>query len=91
MGKPTAEQLKKALAEAARMREQGDDPNFVAKSLLNLNYRFRYLERVYEAAERFLNSGLAAAQHAELLKAIAQYKEAEIRSAAAGREPDWLE
>lgn len=91
MGKPTAEELKQALAEAGRMREQGDDSHFVAKALLNLNYRFGYLERVYQTAERYLNAGLSPALHAELVKNIAEYKEAEERSrAGGGREPDWL-
>ena len=91
MPKPTPEQLKEALAEAVRMREQGEDPHFVARTLLNLNYRGRYLEKVCETAERYLNTGLEPGLHSELVKAIAAYKEADARSSSTGQEPDWLE
>jgi hypothetical protein len=46
MGKPTDDELKQALEEVSRMREEGDDPRFVAKSLLNIYYRFKLLEKV---------------------------------------------
>ena len=35
MGRPSKEELASALAEAGRMREQGEDPHHVAKCLLN--------------------------------------------------------
>ena len=40
MGKPTQEELNHALEKAADMREHGQDPDFIAKSLLNLNFLF---------------------------------------------------
>ena len=80
MGKPTEEELKKALAEASRMREQGEDPHFVAKSLLNTHYRFKYLERVLHAAEHYLHSGQAVHEHTQLVKAINEYSAIEKRS-----------
>jgi hypothetical protein len=81
MGKPSDEELKKALAEASRMREHGDDPDFIAKALLNTYYRFKYLEKVLHAAEHFLHSGLAATEHSQLLKAIDEYRAIEKRTA----------
>ena len=76
MGKPTAEELKAALAEAARMREHGEDPHWLGKSLLNLNYRIRYLEDVMHKANLYLHSGEGAVEHAELVTAIDHAKTA---------------
>jgi len=81
MGKPSEEELKKALAEASRMREQGDDPHFVAKALLNLHYRSKYLEKVLHAAEHYLHSGQAVHEHSLLVKAIDEYRAIEKRTA----------
>jgi hypothetical protein len=77
MGRPTDAELREALAEASRMREAGDDPNFIAKTLLNLDYRMRYLQRVLRAADTFLRYGQEAALHTELLQAIDDAKRAE--------------
>ena len=44
MGRPSKEELASALAEAGRMREQGEDPHHVAKCLLNHDYRLKLLE-----------------------------------------------
>ena len=46
MGKPTPEELQKALTEAGRMREKGEDSHFLAKSILNMNFRIKILEKV---------------------------------------------
>lgn len=80
MTAPTREQLSIALEKAATMREKGEDPDFLAKSLLSLNYRFTELEHVYEALEHFLNSGQAAEAHAALVKAVEHFREVELRS-----------
>jgi len=77
MGKPTEDELAEAVAEAARMREQGEDPHFLAKSLLNLNYRIRFLQRVLQAADTFLHYGQEAKLHSELLRAIEEAKRVE--------------
>lgn len=70
MSMPTPEELQAALREAARMREQGEDPRYVAKSLLSLNYRMTYLMRVLEHAERYLQFGLSAQGHLNLQQAV---------------------
>ncbi len=69
MGKPTSEELQQALNEAARMREHNQDPHFLAKSLLNLNYRVGFLEKVMRAAELYLR-GEGVQEHAVLQRAI---------------------
>jgi len=84
MGKPTELELKDALEEAIRMREERDDPKFIAKALLNLNYRIGYLEKVKNAAERYVRFGLAEHEHTALLKALDEYKYAEALSKGDG-------
>lgn len=81
MGKPSEIELKSALDEASRMREQGEDPHFVAKTLLNTYYRNKYLEKVLHAAEHYLHSGQAVHEHSQLVKAIDEYHSIEKRTA----------
>ena len=91
MAKPTPEELKTALQHAVQMREQGEDIYFMAKSLLNLNYRIKYLEEVMDKAKLYLHSGEAAVEHGLLVNAI---EEAERASKAPGEEDEkkksWL-
>lgn len=91
MGMPSEEEVKAALAEAARMREQGEDPHFVAKTLLNLNYRMKYMERVLEAAELYFRSGMAVIENQRLRKAITEARAASARTASEERESFGLE
>lgn len=83
MGVPRAEELEAALAEARRMREQGNDPHHVAKALLNFHYRYQLMEKVVDAARHYMHSGLAPHEHATLVRAIEAVEKA---SSPAGRE-----
>ena len=74
MGKPTADELQQALDEAVRMRENDEDPQFIAKSLLNLQYRMGFLEKVMHAAELYLR-GEGGREHTLLLRAIEKAKQ----------------
>jgi hypothetical protein len=74
MGMPSKEELAIALAEAARMREEGDDPKFLAKALLNANYQVEQLRHVLTAVELYFNSGMAVAEHQKLRKAVESAK-----------------
>jgi len=85
MGKPTVVEFDTALRHAARLREQGEDIFYMAKTLLNLNYRMKYLVEVLDKAKFYLHSGEGAVAHELLVKAIA---EAELASMAAGEEDD---
>lgn len=87
MGKPTDEELQIALTEAARMREQGEDPHYIAKALLNLNYRIKYLEDVMRAAELYTHSGMGSTEHLKLVSAIKTYHALEQRSAGMDQHP----
>jgi hypothetical protein len=77
MGKPTADQLETALAQAAWLRENDMDEHFLGKSLLNLNYRLQLLERVMSEAKQYLHSGHSAQHHRTLLRAIERAETAE--------------
>ena len=81
MGVPTTEELQTALQEAARMREQGDDPHHIAKALLNHNYRIEKLEKVMHAAELYMRSGEGGHEHAELVRSIKAAKYASTSTA----------
>ena len=85
MGKPTEAEYESALTEAARMRESGEDPNFVAKTLLNLDYRFQHLEKVYEALEAWLHSGQSVQEHTRLMLLLDRYRNMDR---VPGEEPD---
>ena len=87
MGKPTDEEMEIALAEAARMREQGEDPHFLAKTLLNLNYRIKYLEDVMRAAELYTHSGMGSTEHLKLVSAIKTYHALDQRTAGMDQHP----
>ena len=81
MGKPTDAELKHALDKAADMREHGDDPDFLAKSLLNLNYRFGVWQKVIDATKRYLHSGQGSTEHARLVSALREAERIEAESA----------
>jgi hypothetical protein len=85
MGKPTPEELDTALAEAARLREQGEDANYLGKALLNHHYRLGLCEDLLTAAKRYMHSGEASRAHQELLRAI---ERAEAAARPEG-DPDW--
>jgi len=77
MGVPTEQEVQTALAAAAQMREQGDDPSHLAKVLLNHHYRLELLERVMQAAELYIRSGQSPQEHARLVRAIETARNAE--------------
>lgn len=77
MGKPTETELQQAVAAAIKMRETGADPDFVAKSLLNLNYRVKKLERVMTATRRYLHAGQSTSDHLHLIQALQAAEKAE--------------
>ena len=76
MGKPTQNELDKAMQTAAAMRESGADDKYMAKCLLNLSYRNTLLERVLQHAELYVHAGNDPHEHKLLLKAIKDVQEA---------------
>lgn len=79
MFKPTKEELARALVVAERIREAGEDPESVSKSLIYMNRRLEMLEKVFEAADKYMHFGQEEHEHAALLKAIKQAKEQEAK------------
>ena len=78
MGKPTQEQLQTAIDHAALLREQGEDIYYIAKALLNLNYRMKFYEDVLHKADLYLHSGEGAVEHAELVRAIERARKSDL-------------
>jgi hypothetical protein len=70
MAKPTETELQQAIVAAIHMRESNNDPDFIAKSLLNLNYRVQRLERVMTAARSYLHAGQSISDHRRLMQTI---------------------
>lgn len=70
MSRPDEKQLDIALAEAERMRDQNEDPQYLARSLLYLARRDNVLERLQSAVEHYLNSGHGQMEHSRLIKAL---------------------
>ena len=77
MSRPTEEELTLALEEAAKMRESGNDDYFIAKSLLNMNYRLEALEDVLSKVKHYLHSGHGSREHTLLVKAIEKAEKAD--------------
>ena len=76
MSKPSKDELEIALKQAVRLKEKRKDEFFMAKCLLNFNYRIRFLEDVLHKANLYLHSGDGAHEHAELVKAIERAEQA---------------
>lgn len=80
MSKPTEIELKTALVASATMKEHDKDPFFIAKTLLNHNFRLTYYEELFKAADLYMNHGQAEHERMKLLKCIEQIKEMESRT-----------
>lgn len=91
MSKPSETELKTALRKAIDMKEHGDDPDFMAKALLNHNYRLKYLVELLKIADRYMNHGMADHERTLLLNAINKANDAEARTAGFEREDFGLE
>lgn len=70
MHRPTEEQLHTALTAAGRLRDLDHDGHALGRSLLYLQHRNQALERVYEAAKRYLHSGQDQHTHVRLVQAV---------------------
>lgn len=81
MSKPSDSELETALRAVEKLKEHDNDTYFVAKSLLNLNYRMKYYEELLTSADRYMNHGQAEHERLHLLRAIEKVKEIEIRTA----------
>lgn len=85
MSKPTDEELESALQMAAQMRDKKLDPFFIAKTLLNHNYRLKYLEEIFIATDRYLNHGMSEQERTRLLRLMEKVKDKESNTAGQDR------
>ena len=89
--KPTADEYHTAMRTAEVLHVEERDPRHLGKTLLYLDQRRDYLEKVLELADRFLLSGQEVQVHAQLLKAIHAAKRAEEHATGKARVPFPLE
>ena len=76
--KPSEANMAAALAEAQRMREEGEDYHYLAKTLIYLNKRNQSLEKILKHLEYFLQFGMPAEEHARLLKLVEAIREQDL-------------
>ena len=77
MSKPTPQEMETALKMAKQMRDKDIDPFFIAKALLNLNYRIEFLQEVLRTADRYINMGMSEQERSHLIRAIEKAKSAD--------------
>ncbi|MFO1406248.1 MAG: CBS domain-containing protein [Steroidobacteraceae bacterium] len=89
--RPTDDELALAIGTAQALHVETRDPRYLGKTLLYLEQRNAFLERVFELADRFLLSGQDVQVHSLLLKAIHAAKRAEEHATGRARVPFPLE
>jgi CBS domain-containing protein len=89
--RPTDAEYAVAMQAAELLHVEARDPKFIGKTLLYLDQRRAYLEKVLERADRFLVAGQDEHNHAQLLKAVLAAKRAEEHAAGTTRVPFPLE
>lgn len=70
----TNEELNTAIEHAALLREQDKDPQFIAKTVLNLQELVKQLEAVQKATERYFHTGMSEREQQILETAIRKYR-----------------
>ena len=79
MAKPDASDIHQAVETASELTADATGVGLLARCFLYLHERNRHLEEVYEHVENYLNSGLAEQEHARLVSALDQAREAQHR------------
>jgi CBS domain-containing protein len=85
--RPTDDERALALSTAETLHVEVRDRRYLGKTLLYLEERNAFLERVYELADRFLLTGQDVQVHSQLLKAILAAKRAEEHATGRARVP----
>jgi CBS domain-containing protein len=89
--KPTGQEYGIALQAAEGLHVEARDPKYLGKTLLYLDQRRAYLERVLALADRYLVAGQDEHNHAQLLKSILAAKRVEEHATGTARVPFPLE
>ena len=85
--KPTDPEYGTALQAAQVLHVEARDPRYLGKTLLYLDQRRAYLEKVLALADRYLTAGQDEHNHAQLLKSILAAKRVEEHATGAARVP----
>ena len=91
MTRPSEKELESALAMAAQLCDENNDPHLIAKSLLSEHYRAEYLQEVFLAADRYINHGMAETERTHLIRAIEKARNMETHSTHQNRDDFGLE
>ena len=75
--KPNSDEMQQAMEKAELMRESGEDPYFLSKSLIYMNKRLDFLEKVFTAASQYVHFGQDEHEHTLLLQALEAARRAE--------------
>jgi CBS domain-containing protein len=89
--KPTDHEYGTALQAAEVLHVEARDPKYLGKTLLYLDQRRAYLEKVLALADRYLVAGQDEQNHAQLLKSILAAKRVEEHATGTARVPFPLE
>ena len=89
--KPTDQEYGIALRTAELLHVEARDPKFLGKTLLYLDQRRAYLEKVLVRADRYLVAGQDEHNHAQLLKSVLAAKSVDEHAAGTERVPFPLE
>ena len=89
--KPTDQEYDVALQTAELLHVEARDPKFLGKTLLYLDQRRAYLEKVLTRADRYLVAGQDEHNHAQLLKSILAAKRVDEHATGTERVPFPLE
>jgi acetoin utilization protein AcuB len=89
--RPTPVERATAMSTAETLHVEARDPRFLGKTMLYLEQRNAFLEKVLELSDRFLRSGQDVHVHALLLKATLAAKRAEEHATGQARVPFPLE
>ena len=79
MAKPPASDIHQAVETARELSIDESAVGMLARCFLYFHERNLHLEEVYELVENYLRSGMAEQEHARLVTALDQAREAEHR------------
>ena len=86
MTRPTDDEMEIALQEARRMRDEGYDGSFMARSLLYLSAKDALAEKVVKQVRMFLKFGMSTEDLSHLRKAVEAWESFEYRQGGEARE-----
>ena len=80
MRRPDADALGIALAAAAALREEGNDPRHIARALSYLYSRNQELEELLQLADRYLRFGMPEHELSEMRRLVDRLRDLGMRA-----------